>query len=55
MEDFAEKVAGYVNVEPAETINHVNDCLSRKIDVKEAKTIMARWAGWTGIENNNYK
>jgi len=55
MEEFAEKVAGYVNVAPAEIIDHVNDCLARQIDVKEAKSIMARRAGWTDLVNNNYK
>ena len=52
---FANKVAGYVNVEKKQIVNHINACRRRKLNTKEAAKIMARRPNWTQLVQNNYK
>lgn len=53
--DFASKVAGYVNTDTQAIVNHIQACISRPLDTKEATAIINRRAGWTALVKNNYK
>ncbi|MCP3940265.1 MAG: HNH endonuclease [Desulfobacteraceae bacterium] len=52
---FAEKVAGYLNIDAAEIKKHINRCRRRKLDRKAAKAIIARRPSWKALVENNYK
>jgi 5-methylcytosine-specific restriction endonuclease McrA len=43
IKEFAEKVAAYLNhgTTGADIINHINNCLNRKLDVKAAEAVIA--------------
>ncbi len=56
VEEFAEKAAGYYNIMTADQIMmHIEDCVSRPLDVEGAKEIMSRRASWTELVKNNYR
>ncbi len=55
VEEFAAGVAGYVNADTENILNHIEDCRNRPIDVKGAKEIMGRRASWMELVKNNYR
>lgn len=46
VQDFADAVAKYVDVEAEKILAHIEDCRSREIDVKGAKEMIARRGSW---------
>jgi len=44
---FAHDVGRYVSYDGKEIIDHIETCISRKLDAKEAKMIIERRGGWT--------
>jgi len=53
--EFARAVAGYVKTDEKSIIGHISNCRKRRIDLDEAKNLMARRASWTELVENNYR
>jgi hypothetical protein len=53
--EFALSVGQYIEVSGADIISHIRECISRKLDVKEAKGIIARRGGWTSTMESYQK